>query len=298
MKKIFTLLAVCMVAVAANAAISIYVNSTTTPYIWSWDASDGVDYNVGAWPGTNAFTEKITHESGIEFWKYTFPESVTSISFLINNGDPDNVQKTADVKGVKGDRYFTWDGATELVDITSDITGEEIPDPVVSSMVLRGNHNGWSGGEAFTEVEAGKTYTLAIDMTELAASVEEGIWKFKPVAITDGGDAWIGFSGIFGDGGTMDGQAPAWLKQAMSDDNFEVDLEAVTDKHFTFTLSWGGGKDAEHNWTMQAANGASGIATVKVLNASTAAIYNLQGQRVDSNYRGIAIQNGKKMLVK
>ena len=42
----------------------------------------------------------------------------------------------------------------------------------------------------------------------------------------------------------------------------------------------------------------SGIEAVKVLIQKSAPIYNLQGQRISGNYRGIAIQNGKKMVVK
>ena len=184
-------------------------------------------------------------------------------------------------------------------DVTSDYSTVEIPDPVITGMVLKGNHNGWgTTSEAFTEVVAGKTYSLSIDMTELAGSVEEGLWKFKPVAIADGADAWIGYDGIFGAEGTMAGEAPEWLTQATSDDNFQVDLEEgpQTSMVFNFTLTWGGGKDAEHNWTMGATTGIAAIKAIK--EKSNAPIYNLQGQRVSNNFRGIAIQNGKKFAVK
>jgi len=135
-------------------------------------------------------------------------------------------------------------------------------------------------------------------MTELATSVEEGLWKFKPVAIADGADAWIGYDGIFGEEGTMAGQAPAWLTQATTDDNFQVDFEdeGLTSLVFNFTLTWGGGKDAEHNWTMGATTNIAAIKAIK--EKSNAPIYNLQGQRVSNNFRGIAIQNGKKFAVK
>ena len=42
----------------------------------------------------------------------------------------------------------------------------------------------------------------------------------------------------------------------------------------------------------------TGIQAVTVKMVPSAAIYNLQGQRVNGNFRGIAIQNGKKMLMK
>ena len=42
----------------------------------------------------------------------------------------------------------------------------------------------------------------------------------------------------------------------------------------------------------------TGINTVKLSNADNAVMFNLQGQRVTSSFRGIAIKNGRKMIVK
>jgi hypothetical protein len=42
----------------------------------------------------------------------------------------------------------------------------------------------------------------------------------------------------------------------------------------------------------------TGINTVKENNAKTAVIYNLQGQRIQEGYHGIAIQNGRKFMMK
>ena len=41
-----------------------------------------------------------------------------------------------------------------------------------------------------------------------------------------------------------------------------------------------------------------GISTVKVNKANSAVIYNLQGQRIQEGYHGIAIQNGRKFMMK
>ena len=43
---------------------------------------------------------------------------------------------------------------------------------------------------------------------------------------------------------------------------------------------------------------ATGINTVKLSNADSAVMFNLQGQRVTTSFRGIAIKNGRKMIVK
>ena len=42
----------------------------------------------------------------------------------------------------------------------------------------------------------------------------------------------------------------------------------------------------------------SGIAAVKAVNAQSSVLYNLAGQRVDANYKGVVIVNGKKMIQK
>jgi hypothetical protein len=44
--------------------------------------------------------------------------------------------------------------------------------------------------------------------------------------------------------------------------------------------------------------GGAGIETLKVANSNNAPIYNLAGQKVNSNFKGIVLQNGKKMVVK
>lgn len=45
-------------------------------------------------------------------------------------------------------------------------------------------------------------------------------------------------------------------------------------------------------------DGTSGINTVKNVNSAIAPVYNLAGQQVDKNYKGVVIQNGKKMIQK
>ncbi|MBQ8713292.1 MAG: hypothetical protein IJ551_10825 [Prevotella sp.] len=312
MKKFFTLLALTVMAMTAQAAITIYVKCATAPYIWSWSASDGVDYNVGDWPGTNQLTATYTHPDTQEtFWTYTFPESVTKISFLFNDGASTGTKQTSDIKEVTTERWFilSWDdgeGNIVCTDVTADYSDVEIPDATVSEMDLRGNHNNWGnayddGTEAtkypFDVIEAGKTFRLTMDMTELVNSVEEGIWKFKPVVDNS---SWIGYYGIFGENGTTPGAAPEWLKEASSDSNFEIDLEeGTTERIFTFTMTWNGGKAADENWTMTAQAGTEGIDNVLNINTNAnAPRYNLQGQRVTVGFKGIGIQNGRKVIVK
>lgn len=45
-------------------------------------------------------------------------------------------------------------------------------------------------------------------------------------------------------------------------------------------------------------NDASGINNITVDNAKKGVRYNLAGQRVNESYKGVVIENGKKMIVK
>ena len=70
---------------------------------------------------------------------------------------------------------------------------------------------------------------------------------------------------------------------------FSVTEDGAYDVTFVFLLE---------TKSLSATGETTGINMVSVKAVKSAPIYNLQGQRVDGNYRGIAIQNGKKMLMK
>ena len=53
-----------------------------------------------------------------------------------------------------------------------------------------------------------------------------------------------------------------------------------------------------HIYKIEVTSGASGIQAVKTVKADNGFIYNLAGQRVDANYKGVVIKNGQKMIQK
>ena len=53
-----------------------------------------------------------------------------------------------------------------------------------------------------------------------------------------------------------------------------------------------------HIYKIEVAAGAAGIQAVKTVKAGNGFIYNLAGQRVDANYKGVVIKNGQKMIQK
>ena len=237
MKKLFSLLVLIVAIVTgAWADVTVYVKAETAPFLYAWDGQ-GSALN-GEWPGTQMTESAVVKET--TFWKKTFATS--GINIIFNNGS--DTPKTPDINGITSDRYFTYN-ATDgtYVDVTEQYG--ELPDASVTSLKLAGDHNSWNG-EDFTEVTAGVEYTTTVDLT--GQTYDDGKWLFK--FIVNGG-IWFGFSSV-----TFDGGQPTWIKQAESNDNFEVNLndETLTSKIFTITATWGGGKYADKNWTVKIEN--------------------------------------------
>lgn len=285
MKKIFTLIMMCVMAYTAQAAITIYVKAEKAPNLWAWTSKGNVFPE--AWPGS-PLTQKTTVKD-TEFWYYTFADDITSVSILFNDGAASGTKQTANITGITTDRYFEYDGADKYVDVTEQYGGV-IPDAKVESLSIKGNHDGWGADVMFDVVEAGKSFKLTYDLSTV--TLEGGYWFFK---IRPNADDWVGYSQV-----TIADQ-PAWVAQAQADDNFQIDFENTafaTTKAVTITATWAGGKDATAGWTLTfAVADPAGISSVKA-NATTAIPFNLAGQRVANGYKGLVIKNGKKVMVK
>lgn len=276
MKKLFTLMVMCVMAVAAKADITIYVKAVKAPYLYVWAGADN-----GAWPGTQ-MTE-TADVKGETFWKKTFV-GATALNAIFNDGAGN---QTTDITGLTSDRYFTYDGAKTYEDITENYA--VIPDAVISSLLVAGDFNQWSLETAvpFTEVEKGKVFAGTLDFS--AVTTEAVLFKF----VVNAGMAWVGYSQI-----TLD--APeGWVAEGIENSNFEIEFaKAGGNKVFDVTATWAGGKKAEEGWSVKiAAHDPAGISSVKA-NATTAIPFNLAGQRVANGYKGLVIKNGQKVMVK
>ena len=96
-----------------SAAIRVYVQSSTAPYIYVWypDARKKVEPN-GTWATMKAMS---AYKSG--WYVYTAPEGVSSINFILTTkaGASDNDKLTGNVTDVTSDVYYKVSGGSATV---------------------------------------------------------------------------------------------------------------------------------------------------------------------------------------
>lgn len=98
-----------------NAAITVWVKSSTAPYIYVWynDANGATKEPNGAWVNTKAMT--ATTYSG--WYSYTAPAGVSSFNFILQQSAGGN-KLTGDIKNVTSDVYYVVSGSS--ADVTAD----------------------------------------------------------------------------------------------------------------------------------------------------------------------------------
>ena len=82
--------------------------------------------------------------------------------------------------------------------------------------------------------------------------------------------------------------------------NIGIALDEVETRTFLFTMSFAGGKDIYQGWTLSIEDG-SGMESIRDITTESVAQkarYNLAGQRITGNYRGLVLANGKKVMMK
>ena len=252
--------------------ITIYVEAKTAPYLYAWNSA-GQPVN-GEWPGTQmAVTDTLT--DGRVMWKRTFTFSPVNIIF--NNGEG---KQTTDIKGISHDSYFTYSGDTVYTDITSKYyTPEPITLPDCAKPIE---------GHLYAYYQANKDYDKpyawvwgANDKNFCANSTWPGD-KLKWVGTDNDGHAiWLW------DGGTLN-------ENDMPTGILFSNQGAPQTGDFPFVN--GGYYDASGH--LATVGDANAISSPTMVVSSQRPAYNLQGQRVSSNYRGMVIKNGRKYLAR
>ena len=262
-------------------SVTVYVDAAEAPYLYAW--TDGGSSPMGEWPGKQLTNRKqVTSKDGSEtrnFWYYTF--NAAPVNIIFNNGD--GVQ-TADIKGLGHDSYFTFDATnTDKETNWEDITTQYYtPAPVeLPSCVVP------IEGHIYAYFQANKDYDMPYawvwgdNNKNFCANTEWPGDKMQWKGTDNSGHAiylW--------DGGAEGADMPTGI----------LFSNHGAPQTSDFTFENGGYYDA--TGLIGNANTTTGIETVRSDVAKTVPLYNLSGQRVNNSYRGLVIQNGRKVMVK
>lgn len=303
MKKILLTFVMAVAVIAAKAVnATVYVQADEAPYLYGWFTINGKETKInGAWPGKQ-LTEKVkkTNKNGevIEFWCQTFSyDETSSFNIIFNNGNTSMMKQTGNITDIASDRYFTYDGETKYTDITQDF-GVEIPDVEIQSVALLSELNEWNGlAQLFTEVEKNAKYTYLLQLSEEEVEQIEYYYRFKIMVNSSAYLDW------YTEGMTRV-DANEWLEEdlALGGGNIGMALDEIDTRTFLFTMTFAGGKDIYQGWTLTIEDGTGmeeGISDTQLSPlAADGQRYNLSGQRITGDYRGLVLTKGKKVLVK
>ena len=254
---------------------TIYVEATEAPYLYAWNGAGDLN---GTWPGTQ-MTETAT-VGGKTWWTKSFTVN-GSINIIFNNGTSGDSNKTADITGVSGEGFFTYNGTNSYTDVTSQYRTFDTPPACVT--FLEGKlHAYFRGNKDYDQPNA---WVWGADNKNFCTSTEWPGDRMKKVGDDGNGHAiWLW------DGGTLnENDMPTGIL-------FSTGSGSPQSDDFTFVN--GGYYDV---------NGQIGIATgihTVTINSQPSTLdpskqmYNIAGQRVGTNYKGIVIQNGQRYLRK
>lgn len=300
MKKLLLTLFLVAATLSAKAlTATVYVKAEKAPFLYAW-LSNGTQLN-GAWAGKQMTdSTQVTNKQGVTetFWCQTFEIEANSFNIIFNDGGPKGdgkgeVVQTDNISNISSDRYFTFDPtnpnrSTNFKDIT-DQYDVEIPDVEIQSVAIISDLNEWDASkQIFTEVEKNKKYTYNLDLTN--ETVPENYFVFKFMVNSSAYLDWNteGMTRVDPNG---------WMEdEGQNKGNIGIDLDVAGVRAFLFTLEFAGGKDIYQGWTLTVGEGSANIDAIQVVDAAKAKPYNLSGQRVNANYRGLVIQNGKKVM--
>ena len=298
MKKILALFALCMMALAIQAKdITIYVQAEKAPYIWAWESgSGGMNLTGGTWPGLQMTLKKTINET--EFWYMTFTTEKT-INVIFNDGGTDGkgtgAKQTGDINDINSDHYFTYNGTTSYTDVTEQYA--DIPDAVIEFLALTGNHKAdWDTNDNFTYLGDNK-YQIFVDLTGVEINDEDPLGERWEFSARPNGQGWVNEANA-----TVEDPDNVLDHEDPSNTNFVIYLDDpnINCYQYTITATWVTGKSSLNGWTIRIEKGnTTGISTtISDVKAQQKAVFNLNGQRVGKNYKGIVVTNGKKIAVK
>ncbi|MCQ2256204.1 MAG: hypothetical protein MJZ29_11985 [Bacteroidaceae bacterium] len=245
-----------------NSTIDLTGNTETTGYIWSSTGSTAVTKIVVNYGGGTCYSNFTTLPIATTVISITTPEGYSTFMSKKAVVMPEGL--TGSVAVANGEE-LSWDEMYKAGDVV----------PALTPILVKGpegiaNHDAsvTYGGE---KPETNYLYANTTDATKPASEIAEGAEKFYVLSY-DKSDENIGFY---------------WLMEGGA--SFNVPAGKVF-------LAIPGNVQAKAAFRL--IEESTGINAVKNANAEKNAAYNLNGQRVNANAKGIVIVNGKKVLNK
>ena len=214
------------------------------------------------------------------------------------------------LKGAEGGSYFTfqkYSGTGNILISSIEITPAAATPAETETVLWEGTATvtGWADQPQFLS-DGGAELTAAGakagDKIRIYASAPDTNWQFE---LFDGHwhNNYQRFSEVAltnEDGSPRESIIVPLSTQGYVDfaitDAFLTDVTTAAGWGGTFLLNGDGNITVTKVTLVQ--DGATGIQNVKVQKVQSNAIFNLAGQRVDANYKGVVIVNGKKMIQK
>ena len=236
--------------------------SNVYAYTWVEDGNGNVIAEPsGAWPGTEV---PVSGSFFNRSWTYNFTAEGQPQYIIWSNGlSGDEAEQTDDLPFVNGKKYSYY--------------------PEITSVKISGNWNEWDGPEMTVTEYNDKAYQTTVDLK--STSIDQ---EFKLVV----NGVWIGSGELEG----IEGDEAAAVTQGETGSN----LTLKAGKAYDIVAFWATpSASVKTGWILEITeNTTVGVNNARVNGQANKTIYNVKGQRLNHQQRGVNIVNGQKVFKK
>lgn len=283
-------------------------------YAWAWDGnSTSTNYTGGKWPGTKCTKTDMKTKEGYEIWKWTYTGTMSDNSkILFNIGS--NTAQTSNQDFINGgyynaggltaeettainsliDRNFTA-GQRSTICLPFNLSAEELKTLNGKVYELESENSGVLSFREVDALEAYKPYVFVANETGKGMQpLKNKEWlKGNPITVTKGN---FSFKGTMEKISVRPIAPTNYFAYNAADGRFvkagkEYGISVKPTVCYFYSNS-----DAHAKQMVLEDKVSNAIATIEVETTGDNATYNIAGQRVDANYKGIVIRNGKKFV--
>ena len=326
MKKIFTLIAALFAVVAVNAQTEVTINFNELDHAMSWaksdteEASNAGDILTAEEISKDGVTVVISpaeegNKNPNRFWRTNngpqlrcysgtitvkAEQDITGIEFNINASKFNLTPSVGAIgsgkwSGTAKEIVFTVGGNTQLNGLVVTIGGE--PQPIVS--IANTPETAYTVAKAHEIIDAGEDLGTKVYVKGIVSKIDE-------ISIFVEGDETKKYGNAtyyISDNGQEDGQLEVCRGYGLNGEKFtSEDQLKVGDELIVYGNLVAYGENKVHEFTQGSqiyyTTNAAGIENVTAKAANNGRTYNLAGQEVGKNFKGIVVKNGKKFMTK